>query len=246
MRTNEDVWKIFPSAWHVDYLLCIQFCKMTRFVRKTWCYTASIIGWKTHDLLWNIWPCLVFARYETKVTVNHLMLLNFSTASPCFWKSTASQWFYFIEHCIFLVSFLKDKRHILIKVSQFRESKHHKVKRSIISKRYILLSWSIYCVSNMEIDAFCYHEIMIDYCLSFDFEQSFQKLVLVSANVADNVSCFPDPVSCHSNLISNSSLWHYWYALYGNNICIYLFDLCFFKYFLHDVGVQLVAPMIFS
>ncbi|KAG6469347.1 hypothetical protein ZIOFF_074061 [Zingiber officinale] len=30
LRTNEDVWKIFPSAWHVDYLLCIQFCKMTR------------------------------------------------------------------------------------------------------------------------------------------------------------------------------------------------------------------------
>ncbi|WOK91709.1 hypothetical protein Cni_G00400 [Canna indica] len=30
LRTNEDIWKIFPSAWHVDYLLCIQFCKLTR------------------------------------------------------------------------------------------------------------------------------------------------------------------------------------------------------------------------
>ncbi|PKA50631.1 hypothetical protein AXF42_Ash017970 [Apostasia shenzhenica] len=30
LRTNEDIWKIFPTAWHVDYLLCIQFCKLTR------------------------------------------------------------------------------------------------------------------------------------------------------------------------------------------------------------------------
>ncbi|KAK8966481.1 hypothetical protein KSP40_PGU008820 [Platanthera guangdongensis] len=30
LRTNEDIWKIFPPAWHVDYLLCIQFCKLTR------------------------------------------------------------------------------------------------------------------------------------------------------------------------------------------------------------------------
>ncbi|KAM0937284.1 putative vacuolar protein sorting-associated protein [Dioscorea sansibarensis] len=30
LRTNEEVWKIFPPAWHVDYLLCIQFCKLTR------------------------------------------------------------------------------------------------------------------------------------------------------------------------------------------------------------------------
>ncbi|CAL9097081.1 unnamed protein product [Musa acuminata var. zebrina] len=30
LRTNEEIWKIFPSAWHVDYLLCIQFCKLTR------------------------------------------------------------------------------------------------------------------------------------------------------------------------------------------------------------------------
>lgn len=30
LRTNEDVWKVFPPAWHVDYLLCIQFCKLTR------------------------------------------------------------------------------------------------------------------------------------------------------------------------------------------------------------------------
>ena len=32
LRTNEEIWKIFPPAWHVDYLLCIQFCKLTRFV----------------------------------------------------------------------------------------------------------------------------------------------------------------------------------------------------------------------
>uniref|UniRef100_A0A7C9ER58 Uncharacterized protein n=1 Tax=Opuntia streptacantha TaxID=393608 RepID=A0A7C9ER58_OPUST len=30
LRTNEEIWKIFPSAWHVPYLLCIQFCKLTR------------------------------------------------------------------------------------------------------------------------------------------------------------------------------------------------------------------------
>ncbi|KAI3459008.1 hypothetical protein Pfo_015671 [Paulownia fortunei] len=30
LRTNEEIWKIFPSAWHVSYLLCIQFCKLTR------------------------------------------------------------------------------------------------------------------------------------------------------------------------------------------------------------------------
>ncbi|KAL4562787.1 hypothetical protein LXL04_026818 [Taraxacum kok-saghyz] len=30
LRTNEEIWKIFPSSWHVDYLLCIQFCKLTR------------------------------------------------------------------------------------------------------------------------------------------------------------------------------------------------------------------------
>ncbi|CAA7399818.1 unnamed protein product [Spirodela intermedia] len=30
LRTNEDIWKIFPPAWHIDYLLCIQFCKLTR------------------------------------------------------------------------------------------------------------------------------------------------------------------------------------------------------------------------
>ncbi|KAL8235754.1 hypothetical protein R6Q59_016835 [Mikania micrantha] len=30
LRTNEDIWKIFPPSWHVDYLLCIQFCKLTR------------------------------------------------------------------------------------------------------------------------------------------------------------------------------------------------------------------------
>ncbi|XP_073107578.1 vacuolar protein sorting-associated protein 53 A [Elaeis guineensis] len=30
LRTNEEIWKIFPPSWHVDYLLCIQFCKLTR------------------------------------------------------------------------------------------------------------------------------------------------------------------------------------------------------------------------
>lgn len=30
LRTNEDIWKIFPASWHVPYLLCIQFCKLTR------------------------------------------------------------------------------------------------------------------------------------------------------------------------------------------------------------------------
>lgn len=30
LRTNEEIWKIFPASWHVEYLLCIQFCKLTR------------------------------------------------------------------------------------------------------------------------------------------------------------------------------------------------------------------------
>ncbi|KAM1016244.1 hypothetical protein ACFX13_046688 [Malus domestica] len=30
MRTNEEIWKIFPTSWHVPYRLCIQFCKKTR------------------------------------------------------------------------------------------------------------------------------------------------------------------------------------------------------------------------
>ncbi|KAL6980561.1 HIT domain protein [Sarracenia purpurea var. burkii] len=30
LRTNEEIWKIFPTSWHVPYLLCIQFCKLTR------------------------------------------------------------------------------------------------------------------------------------------------------------------------------------------------------------------------
>ncbi|KAF3323903.1 vacuolar protein sorting-associated protein 53 A [Carex littledalei] len=30
LKTNEEIWKIFPQTWHVDYLLCIQFCKLTR------------------------------------------------------------------------------------------------------------------------------------------------------------------------------------------------------------------------
>lgn len=30
MRSNEEIWKIFPSSWHVAYRLCILFCKKTR------------------------------------------------------------------------------------------------------------------------------------------------------------------------------------------------------------------------
>lgn len=30
LRTNEEIWKIFPPSLHVQYLLCIQFCKLTR------------------------------------------------------------------------------------------------------------------------------------------------------------------------------------------------------------------------
>ncbi|KAL2997016.1 hypothetical protein AAZX31_09G018400 [Glycine max] len=30
MRSNEEIWKIFPSSWHVSYRLCILFCKKTR------------------------------------------------------------------------------------------------------------------------------------------------------------------------------------------------------------------------
>ncbi|KAJ3679789.1 hypothetical protein LUZ60_016067 [Juncus effusus] len=30
LRTNDEIWRIFPPAWHVNYLLCIQFCKLTR------------------------------------------------------------------------------------------------------------------------------------------------------------------------------------------------------------------------
>ncbi|KAI5061178.1 hypothetical protein GOP47_0023683 [Adiantum capillus-veneris] len=30
MRTNEEIWKIFPPSWRVLYLLCIQLCKATR------------------------------------------------------------------------------------------------------------------------------------------------------------------------------------------------------------------------
>ncbi|KAK6144836.1 hypothetical protein DH2020_021656 [Rehmannia glutinosa] len=30
LRTNEEIWKLFPPSWHVPYLLCIQFCKLTR------------------------------------------------------------------------------------------------------------------------------------------------------------------------------------------------------------------------
>lgn len=31
MRSNEEIWKIFPSSWHVSYRLCILFCKKTRY-----------------------------------------------------------------------------------------------------------------------------------------------------------------------------------------------------------------------
>eukprot|EP00850_Spirogloea_muscicola_P023182 SM000335S12906 [mRNA] locus=s335:65884:70763:+ [translate_table: standard] len=30
LRANEDVWQIFPQAWRVQYLLCMQFSKVTR------------------------------------------------------------------------------------------------------------------------------------------------------------------------------------------------------------------------
>lgn len=30
MRTNEEIWKIFPPAWRVLHLLCVQLCKATR------------------------------------------------------------------------------------------------------------------------------------------------------------------------------------------------------------------------
>ncbi|XP_047182375.1 vacuolar protein sorting-associated protein 53 A [Vigna umbellata] len=30
MRSNEEIWKIFPLSWHVSYRLCILFCKKTR------------------------------------------------------------------------------------------------------------------------------------------------------------------------------------------------------------------------
>ncbi|XP_020220737.1 vacuolar protein sorting-associated protein 53 A isoform X2 [Cajanus cajan] len=30
MRSNEEIWKIFPPSWHVSYRLCILFCKKTR------------------------------------------------------------------------------------------------------------------------------------------------------------------------------------------------------------------------
>ncbi|KAK7332502.1 hypothetical protein VNO80_29254 [Phaseolus coccineus] len=30
MRSNEEIWKIFPASWHVSYRLCILFCKKTR------------------------------------------------------------------------------------------------------------------------------------------------------------------------------------------------------------------------
>lgn len=30
LRANEEIWQLFPHSWRVPYLLCIQFCKVTR------------------------------------------------------------------------------------------------------------------------------------------------------------------------------------------------------------------------
>ncbi|EFH67871.1 predicted protein, partial [Arabidopsis lyrata subsp. lyrata] len=30
IRTNQEIWKIFPALWHVPYGLCIKICKITR------------------------------------------------------------------------------------------------------------------------------------------------------------------------------------------------------------------------
>ncbi|KAG7594801.1 Vps53-like N-terminal, partial [Arabidopsis thaliana x Arabidopsis arenosa] len=30
IRTNQEIWKIFPASWHVPYGLCIKICKITR------------------------------------------------------------------------------------------------------------------------------------------------------------------------------------------------------------------------
>ncbi|XP_020866344.1 vacuolar protein sorting-associated protein 53 A [Arabidopsis lyrata subsp. lyrata] len=30
IRTNQEIWKIFPASWHVPYGLCIKMCKITR------------------------------------------------------------------------------------------------------------------------------------------------------------------------------------------------------------------------
>jgi hypothetical protein len=48
LRSNEDTWKIFPPSWHVDYLLCIQFCKITRF-DSTLSIFAVIVQYRTSN-----------------------------------------------------------------------------------------------------------------------------------------------------------------------------------------------------
>lgn len=30
MKSNEEVWMIFPEAWRLQEMLCQQFCKITR------------------------------------------------------------------------------------------------------------------------------------------------------------------------------------------------------------------------
>jgi len=30
LRSNEEVWSIFPPSWRVAHTLCMQFCKVTR------------------------------------------------------------------------------------------------------------------------------------------------------------------------------------------------------------------------
>ncbi|KAH0879253.1 hypothetical protein HID58_066647, partial [Brassica napus] len=51
IRTNEEIWKIFPASWHVPYRLCIQFCKKTRIV-------VSI-----SKFCFSIWMLLFFGVY---------------------------------------------------------------------------------------------------------------------------------------------------------------------------------------
>ncbi|PWZ33570.1 Vacuolar protein sorting-associated protein 53 A [Zea mays] len=49
LRSNEDTWKIFPPSWHVDYLLCIQFCKITSLPVKILLFRAQLV-----DILNNL------------------------------------------------------------------------------------------------------------------------------------------------------------------------------------------------
>ena len=61
IRTNEEIWKIFPASWHVPYRLCIQFCKKTRYYLLSFRWTF-------------IWPALNY------VVVHHIYsdILHFS------------------------------------------------------------------------------------------------------------------------------------------------------------------------